>query len=45
MLLKSWPSTTRSYKGRDPLQRIRDFFRSSAQGGETSHHLLKKERS
>ncbi len=45
MLLKTWPSTTRIYEERDPLQRIRGFFRSCDQIRETSQHLLKKERS
>ena len=45
MLLKTWPSTTRSYEGRDPLQGIRGFSRFSDQVRETSQHLLKKERS
>ena len=45
MLLKPWLFTTRSYEGRDALQGIRVYSRSSDQVREPSQHLLKKERS
>lgn len=45
MLLKTWPSTTRSYEGRDPLQGIRRFSRSRDQIRKANQYLVKKERS